>query len=86
MEKEVLFDPITAAEVAERLRLVREHQGAVNVIALTVARMHGAGGEDVVRLNAAGTGVVIVSADAVEAVGPGGSGEPGGKNKSAAKG
>lgn len=59
MQKEILFDALTAQEVASRLAVIRENQTAVNMIALTVARMNGAGPDDRIGLNDAGTGIVV---------------------------
>lgn len=73
MTKEILFDDMTARDVAERLRLQAEIQSYINAVALTVARMNGAGAADTVSLNRAGTGIVIAS---TEISGGGDDGEP----------
>lgn len=66
MQKEIFFDGLTAAEVAERLRLIEvaerqkaEHVAVVNAIALTVARSSGCAPTDEVRLNDGRTGVLV---------------------------
>lgn len=64
--KEILFDELTAAEVAERLRAIHLNQVAVDTACLTVARMNGCGPADRVQLNQSGTGIVIIPAVAAD--------------------
>lgn len=74
MQREIFFDPITAADVAQhlaeidRLRPVVEqfgqHQTAINSIMLTVGRMNGCLPEATIQLNPQKTGVLVTSPDA----------------------
>lgn len=73
---------MTATEVAERMRRIREDQAAVNLIALTVARASGCAPTDVIRLNDRATGIIVspaspteVEAVAMEMPAEGGDGE-----------
>lgn len=63
MTEEFEFDAVTAREVSERLRVIREQQEAVNLICLTVARMRGAQGDERVYLSPTGGGVVVERRD-----------------------
>lgn len=65
MTEEFEFDAVTAREVSERLRVIREQQEAVNLICLTVARMKGAQGDERVYLSPTGGGVVVEWRDVV---------------------
>lgn len=69
MQKTILFDAMTAAEVKQRLEIITQNQQIVNAVALTVARMNGAAPDTDVRLNEAGTGIVITMADSYESEG-----------------
>lgn len=60
-QQEILFDDLTARDVAERLRMFNEIQAYLNAVVLTVGRVNGAGPQDTVQLNKAGTGVVITA-------------------------
>lgn len=59
MQKTILFDPLTAADVKSRIETINRENNYVNGIILTVARMNGAPPNAGVGLNAEGTGVVI---------------------------
>lgn len=66
MTKEIFFDALTAADVAERLRALNELNAYLNAVVLTYARAAGCGPADQVQLNREGTGVVVTSPDAPE--------------------
>lgn len=73
MQREIIFDPLTAGAVSELLASMAEMEKTYNAkkneltaIMLTAARMSGCVPEDVVRLNEIGTGVVVESLEAVE--------------------
>jgi hypothetical protein len=68
--KEIIFDALTAKEVSERLRVIRENQTAVNMVALTVARIHGAAPTDMVQLNEGATGIWVGSVEPENMAGP----------------
>lgn len=59
MQKTILFDPLTAADVKSRIDTINRENNYLNGIILTVARMNGAPSNAGVGLNAEGTGVVI---------------------------
>lgn len=59
MQKTILFDPLTAADVKSRIDTINRENNYLNGIILTVARMNGAPPNAAVGLNAEGTGVVI---------------------------
>lgn len=68
MQREIIFDPLTAGAVSELLASMAEMEKSYNAkkneltaIMLTAARMSGCVPEDVVRLNETGTGVVVES-------------------------
>lgn len=61
MRREFFFDDLTARDVAERLRVRAEVEAYLNAVALTVARMNGAGNNERVMLNGSGTGIIVVS-------------------------
>lgn len=62
-QREILFDELTAKDVAERLRLIDACNNYLNAVALTVARLNGAGVNDRVMLNREGTGIVVAPPD-----------------------
>lgn len=59
MQKTILFDPLTAADVKSRIETINRENNYLNAIILTTARMNGAPPNAGVGLNAEGTGVVI---------------------------
>ena len=59
MQKEILFDELTARDMAERLRMRAEIDAYLNTVCLTVARMNGCAPTDRVMLNASGTGIIV---------------------------
>ena len=71
MQKTILFDAMTAAEVKQRLEIIIQNQQIVNAVALTVARMNGAAPDTDVRLNETGTGIIITIAGPYEVDGTG---------------
>ena len=73
MQREIIFDSLTAGAVSELLASMAEMEKTYNAkkneltaIMLTAARMNGCVPEDVVRLNDKGTGVVVESVETVE--------------------
>lgn len=69
--KEILFDELTARDVAERLRVRAEIDAYLNAIVLTVARMNGCAPTDRIGMNEAGTGIIISGAAAENGEAPG---------------
>lgn len=58
-QREILFDELTAKDVAERLRLIDACNNYLNAVALTVARLNGVRADSRIGLNQAGTGILI---------------------------
>lgn len=70
MQREIIFDPLSAGAVSELLASMAEMEKNYNAkknelttIMLTAARMSGAIDTDVVRLNDKGTGVIVESVE-----------------------
>jgi len=69
MQKTILFDAMTAAEVKQRLEIITQNQQIVNAMALTVARMNGAAPDTDVRLNETGTGIIMTTVEPYDSEG-----------------
>ena len=70
MQKEIIFDALTAQEVAQRLERLKVlqneidvHTTALNAVVLTTGRMSGCAPTDRLGLNEGGTGVVVMPAE-----------------------
>lgn len=67
MQKIIIFDPLTAADVKKRLEEFQSVKNYLNAVMLTAARMNGASPDSVVDFTPDGAGVVITTPDAPEA-------------------
>ena len=72
MQKEILFDALTAQDVQARLERLKAlqteidiHTAALNAVVLTTGRMSGCAATARLGLNATGTGVVVTSGEVV---------------------